>query len=99
MSSIIPTSTNMSTTKTHGDTALSDIQMIPNNANTGGNMNTIAYNTPFTSSSSSTTISSTFPSFLGSSNTGGLIQTLYTLVQSSITAINSVAQSALSFNT
>jgi len=73
MASIIPTSGNISTTTTRGNTALTDIQKIPKNTNAGGNMANIAYNTPFTSASPSSTINSIFPTVLGSSNTGGLI--------------------------
>jgi len=73
MATIIPSSTNITTTINRGNTALSDIQKIPNNANSGGNMGNIVYNTPLTSSSPTGTINSIFPNILGSSNTGGII--------------------------
>jgi hypothetical protein len=98
MATIIPSSGNISTTITRGNTALSNIQKIPNNANSGGNMANIAYNTPFTSSSPTGTINSIFPSILGSSNTGGLIETMYKLVEASIVSITVISQSALDFN-
>lgn len=80
MATIIPTSTNISNTLTRGNTALSDIQKIPNNTNSGGNTDSIIYNTPFTSSSPTGTINSFFPFILGSSNTGGLIEPMYKIV-------------------
>jgi hypothetical protein len=43
-------------------------------------MNNIVYNTPLTQSSTTGTINSIFPSLLGSSNTGGLVEAMYKLV-------------------
>ena len=80
MSNLQTSSANMTTIITAGQTALRDTAKVPKNINAGGNMNAITYNTPFSSASTTGTITSDFPTVLGSSNTGGLIGTTYVAV-------------------
>lgn len=57
-------------------------------------MNDITYNTPFTSSSTTGTITSTFPTVLGSSTTNGYVGTLYNLLKNAKDMITNISQSA-----
>jgi hypothetical protein len=79
-------------------TALSDLAKIPANVNSGGNMATLTYNTPLNSASPSSTISSNIPSVLGSSTTGGLVGTAYTLVGVARLALNTISAAASAFS-
>lgn len=78
-------------------TALSDIAKIPANVNSGGNMGAISYSTPLNSASPSSTITSNFPSILGSSTTGGYLGTLYSVVSAAQTSLSTISSSATSF--
>lgn len=102
MQNLQSSSANMTNVNNLANTALSDIAKIPANVNAGGNMSAISYSTPLNSASPSSTITSTFPSLLGSSTTGGFIGTLYNVVvaaQSSLTAISTTANSFVSETT
>ena len=94
LSNIVPGSTNISNSQTAADNALTAIAKIPNNVDAGGNMNDITYNTPFTSSSTTGTITSTFPSVLGSSTTNGYVGTLYNLLTKAKDMITVISQGA-----
>lgn len=48
LSHIVPGSTNITNAQTAATNALTAIAKIPNNVDSGGNMNDIVYNTPFT---------------------------------------------------
>lgn len=98
MANLAPSSTNMTNVQNDATAALTAIARIPKNLNAGGNMNTISYNTPFTSSSTTGTIDSIFPGILGSSTTGGYVGTLYTLVDAAKTAITTISNGADNFN-
>lgn len=97
MANLLPNSSNMTSINNAATTALTNIAMIPNNVNSGGNMTAIAYNTPLNSVSPSSTINSIFPSVLGSSNTGGYVGALYTAVNSAKIAISDISTAANNF--
>jgi hypothetical protein len=80
-----------------GNTAQSDTAKVPNNVNAGGNMSPINYATPLNFPFPFSTTSSTFPSVLGSSTTGGFVGTLYTAISSVLSAISSISSSANNF--
>lgn len=48
LSNIVPGSTNITNAQTAASNALTAIAKIPKNVDSGGNMNDITYNTPFT---------------------------------------------------
>lgn len=98
MANLAPSSTNLTNVQNDATAALTAIANIPKNLNTGGNMNAITYNTPFNSGSTTGTINSIFPAILGSSNTGGYVGNLYTLVDAAKTAITTISTGADSFN-
>lgn len=98
MVNLAPSSTNMTNVQNDAAAALTAIAKIPQNQDAGGNMNTISYNTPFNSGSPTGTIDSIFPAILGSSNTGGYVGTLYTLVNAAKTSITTISNSADNFN-
>ncbi len=85
MANLATSSTNITNVQNDATTALTNIAKIPNNVNSGGNMNAISYNTPLNSGSPSSTINSIFPPILGSSTTGGYVGALYTLVSNAKT--------------
>jgi hypothetical protein len=60
-------------------------------------MNTISYSTPLNSASPSSTITSSFPSILGSSTTGGYVGTLYSVVSAAQSSLSTISSSATSF--
>ena len=97
MANLTPNSSNMTTITNAATTALTNIAMIPNNVNSGGNMPAVAYSTPFNSASPTSTINSIFPSILGSSTTGGYVGALYTAVSSAKTAITAISNAANNF--
>ena len=71
---------NISAVISAGNTARYYTARIPRNSNGGGNMADITYSTPLNSASPTVSITSTFPSVLGSSTTGGYVGTLYTRI-------------------
>jgi subtilase family serine protease len=97
MANLTPNSSNMTTITNAATTALTNIAMIPNNVNSGGNMPAVAYSTPFNSASPTSTINSIFPSILGSSTTGAYVGALYTAVSSAKTAITAISNAANNF--
>lgn len=97
MANLQPSSSNMTSITNSATTALTNIAMIPNNVNSGGNMPAIAYSTPFNSASPTSTINSIFPNILGSSTTGGYVGGLYAAVNSAKTTITSISNSASNF--
>jgi len=99
MQNLQTSATNMTNTQNDATTALSDIAKIPANVDAGGNMAAIAYSTPLSSSSPSSTINSIFPAILGSSNTGGYVGQLYTAVTTVKTALSAISASADNFVT
>ena len=99
MQNIQTGSANITAVNNAGTQALTDTAKIPNNVNSGGNMNAIAYNTPFNSGSPTGTINSDFPTALGSSTTGGLVGNLYTTITGVMTSISAISTAAANFVT
>ena len=97
MANLQPGSANMTAVLTAGDQALNDTAKIPNNVVSGGNMADITYNTPLNSASTPGTTTSSFPTALGSSTTGGYVGTLYTTINGVISSINTISNAAQSF--
>jgi hypothetical protein len=98
MANLASGSTNITNVQNDATAALTAIAKIPNNVDAGGNMNAISYSTPLNSASPSGTTSSIFPPLLGSSNTGGYVGTLYSLVTAAKASITSISSSADNFN-
>jgi hypothetical protein len=99
MANLQSSSANMTSVNTAANNALTAIAQIPANANAGGNMAVISYNTPFNSASPTGTITSIFPTLLGSSTTGGYVGTLYSVVNSAINTISTISTAAGNFVT
>ena len=97
ISNLLPNSSNISSITNSANDAMQKIAMIPNNVDSGGNMTQIAYNVPFSSTSTTLTISSIFPGILGSSTTGGYVGALYTSVSGAEAAISTISNSASNF--
>ena len=97
MANLQSSSANMTAVSTAATNALTNIAKIPNNVNAGGNMTAITYNTPFNAASTTGTITSTFPSVLGSSTTGGIVGSLYTTTTAVNNAISAIATAAGNF--
>ena len=77
---------------------LNTVRIPSNNAN--GNPLTLTYSTPLNTNGSTGSITSTFPAILGStSGQSGLVNTLYTAIQSFNTKVNDIKTNAQTFNT
>lgn len=95
MSNVATNNSNMTNAVTAANNAMNAIQAIPLNGGSGEMA--LTYSTPLNSASPSTTISSNFPSILGSTTTSGLVYAAYTIVSSTKAALVAIGAAATNF--
>ena len=98
ISAVGTSGTDTSDALTKADTAMADIDLIPDNT-AGGRVSAFTYGSPFDGAAPGSTISSTFPDDLGDSTDAGTkVYNAYVEVEATKDEINSIALLADTFS-